>query len=98
VANASSGAGSQNWRALLIEIGLTLLLVSVILSTASTALRVGGYIALADLWGGTGKRRLDEPGPLVRPGPGQPGRPERWARNKPTPADIADADAPQGGQ
>lgn len=52
------GPGYQNWQALLIEIVLTMLLVSVILGTASAAqnvgaiaaLGVGGYIALAGLW------------------------------------------------
>src|SRR5256886_10531608 len=52
------GPGYQNWQALLMEIVLTLLLVSVILGTASAAqnvgaiaaLGVGGYIALAGLW------------------------------------------------
>ena len=52
------GAGYQNWQALLMEIVLTALLVSVILGTASAAqnvgaiaaLGVGGYIALAGLW------------------------------------------------
>ena len=53
------GPGYQNWQALLMEIVLTALLVSVILGTASAAqnvgaiaaLGVGGYIALAGLWG-----------------------------------------------
>jgi aquaporin Z len=53
------GPGYRNWQALLIEIVLTMLLVSVILGTASAAqnvgaiaaLGVGGYIALAGLWG-----------------------------------------------
>ncbi len=52
------GAGYHNWQALLMEIVLTALLVSVILGTASAAqnvgaiaaLGVGGYIALAGLW------------------------------------------------
>ena len=52
------GPGYRNWQALLIEIVLTALLVSVILGTASAAqnvgaiaaLGVGGYIALAGLW------------------------------------------------
>jgi aquaporin Z len=52
------GRGYQNWQALLMEIVLTALLVSVILGTASAAqnvgaiaaLGVGGYIALAGLW------------------------------------------------
>ena len=52
------GPGYQDWQALLMEIALTVLLVSVILGTASAAqnvgaiaaLGVGGYIALAGLW------------------------------------------------
>jgi aquaporin Z len=52
------GPGYHNWQALLMEIVLTVLLVSVILGTASAAqnvgaiaaLGVGGYIALAGLW------------------------------------------------
>jgi aquaporin Z len=52
------GAGYKNWQALLMEIVLTAVLVSVILGTASAAqnvgaiaaLGVGGYIALAGLW------------------------------------------------
>jgi aquaporin Z len=52
------GPGYRNWQALLMEIVLTALLVSVILGTASAAqnvgavaaLAVGGYIALAGLW------------------------------------------------
>ena len=52
------GPGYHNWQALLMEIVLTALLVSVILGTASAAqnvgavaaLAVGGYIALAGLW------------------------------------------------
>jgi len=52
------GPGYHSWQALLIEIALTLGLVSVILGTASAAqnvgpiaaLGVGGYIALAGLW------------------------------------------------
>ncbi len=52
------GPGYVNWQALLMEIVLTLGLVSVILGTASAAqnvgpiaaLAVGGYIALAGLW------------------------------------------------
>jgi aquaporin Z len=53
------GAGYANWQAFLMEIVLTATLVSVILGTASAAqnvgaiaaLGVGGYIALAGLWG-----------------------------------------------
>jgi aquaporin Z len=53
------GPGYANWQALLMEIVLTASLVSVILGTASAAqnvgaiaaLGVGGYIALAGLWG-----------------------------------------------
>ena len=52
------GPGYHKWQALLMEIVLTALLVSVILGTASAAqnvgavaaLGVGGYIALAGLW------------------------------------------------
>jgi len=52
------GPGYENWQALLMELVLTLGLVSVILGTASAAqnvgpiaaLGVGGYIALAGLW------------------------------------------------
>jgi aquaporin Z len=52
------GQGYENWQALLMEIALTGVLVSVILGTASGAqnvgtigaLGVGGYIALAGLW------------------------------------------------
>jgi aquaporin Z len=52
------GPGYADWQALLMEIVLTALLVSVILGTASAAqnvgaiaaLGVGGYIALAGLW------------------------------------------------
>jgi len=52
------GPGYKSWQALLMEIALTTLLVSVILGTASAAqnvgaiaaLGVGGYIALAGLW------------------------------------------------
>ena len=52
------GPGYKPWQALLMEIALTALLVSVILGTASAAqnvgaiaaLAVGGYIALAGLW------------------------------------------------
>src|SRR5271166_2266412 len=52
------GPGYKNWQALLMEIVLTVLLVSVILGTASAAqnvgaiaaLGVGAYIALAGLW------------------------------------------------
>ena len=52
------GPGYKNWQALLMEIVLTVVLVSVILGTASAAqnvgaiaaLGVGGYVALAGLW------------------------------------------------
>jgi aquaporin Z len=52
------GPGYHDWQALLMEIALTAVLVSVILGTASgaqnvgsfAALAVGGYIALAGLW------------------------------------------------
>ena len=53
------GAGYKDWQAFLMEIALTGVLLSVILGTASAAqnvgaigaLGVGGYIALAGLWG-----------------------------------------------
>ena len=52
------GPGYHDWQALLMEVALTAVLVSVILGTASAAqnvgtlgaLGVGGYIALAGLW------------------------------------------------
>jgi len=52
------GPGYHDWQALLMEIALTGVLVSVILGTASgaqsvgsfAALAVGGYVALAGLW------------------------------------------------
>jgi aquaporin Z len=52
------GAGYADWQALLVEVVLTVGLVSVVLGTASAAqnvgaiaaLGVGGYIALAGLW------------------------------------------------
>jgi aquaporin Z len=52
------GPGYADWQALLMEVALTTVLVSVILGTASAAqnvgaiaaLGVGGYIALAGLW------------------------------------------------
>jgi aquaporin Z len=52
------GRGYESWQALLMEVVLTTVLVSVILGTASAAqnvgrvaaLGVGGYIALAGLW------------------------------------------------
>jgi len=52
------GPGYENWQAVLMEIALTGVLVSVILGTSSAAqnvgaiaaLGVGGYIALAGLW------------------------------------------------
>ncbi len=52
------GPGYKSWQALLMELVLTMLLVSVILGTASAAqnvgaiaaLGVGGYVALAGLW------------------------------------------------
>ena len=70
------GPGYADWQALLMEIALTTALVSVILGTASAAqnvgaiaaLGVGGYIALAGLWGGAGEWGVDEPGALVRAG------------------------------
>ena len=73
------GPGYKNWQALLMEIVLTALLVSVILGTASARAerrrdrrarrrrlhRSGRAV------GGPGQRRVDEPGPLLRPRPGQ---------------------------
>ena len=52
------GAGFHDWQAMLIELAITVGLVSTILGTASTAqnvgafsaIAVGGYIALAGLW------------------------------------------------
>jgi len=52
------GAGTTDWRAMLIELALTLGLVSTILGTASkaqnvgalSAVAVGGYIILAGFW------------------------------------------------
>jgi aquaporin Z len=52
------GPGIHDWQAMLIELALTVGLVSTILGTASTAqnvgafsaIAVGGYIALAGLW------------------------------------------------
>ena len=68
------GPGYQNWQALLMEIVLTALLVSVILGTASAAQNVGAIAALASAAtlpgrpvGGSGQRRVDEPGPLLGP-------------------------------
>jgi aquaporin Z len=54
------GSGVSGWQAMLIELILTLGLVSTVLGTASraqnigslSALAVGGYIALAGLWAG----------------------------------------------
>ncbi|OLL73224.1 major intrinsic protein [Pseudonocardia sp. Ae168_Ps1] len=74
------GAGIPTTTATLWELVLTTGLVSVILGTASgaqqigplAAIGVGGYIALAGLWGGAGQRCVDEPGPLPRTGPRAP--------------------------
>ncbi len=71
------GPGYKNWQALLMEIVLTALLVSVILGTASAAqnvgaigaLGVGGYIALAGLWRQPVSGNFDEPGLLLRSRP-----------------------------
>ena len=68
------------------ELILTFGLVSVILGTASGAQNigiigafgVGGYIALAGLWGSPISGRVDEPGPHLRP------RPRRRATSPPT--------------
>ena len=73
------GPGYKNWQALLMEIVLTALLVSVILGTASAAQDPGRdrrarrrrLDGPGRPVGGTGQRCLDEPGPLVRPRPGQ---------------------------
>jgi aquaporin Z len=54
------GSGVRGWQAMLIELILTLGLISTVLGTASraqnigplSALAVGGYIALAGLWAG----------------------------------------------
>src|SRR5262249_21949838 len=64
------GPGYQDWQALLMEIALTAVLVSVILGTGSRAqnvgaigaLGVGGDIALAGLWSAPGR------GPPMNPG------------------------------
>ena len=73
------GPGYHDWQALLMEIALTAVLVSVILGTASAAQNVGaigafgvgGYIALAGPVVGAGQRHIDEPRPLVRARAGQ---------------------------
>ena len=73
------GPGFSDTEAMLIELVLTVGLVSTILGTASTAqnvgplsaLAVGGYIILAGPLVEPGERRLDEPGPLLRPRPRQ---------------------------
>ena len=75
------GPGYKNWQALLMEIVLTALLVSVILGTASAAqnvgaiaaLGVGGYIALAGLAGSS-----DERASMTRPAPSSPPSPADW--------------------
>jgi aquaporin Z len=71
------GPGYANWQALLMEVVLTAVLVSVILGTASAAqnvgrvaaLAVGGYIALAGLWAapvsGTSMNPVRSFGPAV---------------------------------
>ena len=72
------GPGYADWQALLIEIALTGVLLSVILGTASAAqnvgalaaLGVGGYIALAGLWAAPVSGASMNPA-LVRPRFGQ---------------------------
>ena len=72
------GTGYKNWQALLMEMMLTALLVSVILGTASAAqnvgaiaaLGVGGYIALAGLWAAPVSGASIELGPVLRSRPG----------------------------
>jgi aquaporin Z len=71
------GPGYKDWQALLMEIALTAVLLSVILGTASAAqnvgalgaLGVGGYIALAGLWSapvsGTSMNPARSFGPLI---------------------------------
>ena len=66
--------GYSSWQAMLMEAVLTLGLVSVILGTASGAqnigifgaIGVGGYIALAGLWGSPISGRVDESRPHLR--------------------------------
>ena len=73
------GPGYADWQALLMEIVLTTLLVSVILGTASAAqnvgaiaaLGVGGYIALAGLWAAPVSGVSMNPRAVLRPGAGQ---------------------------
>ena len=73
------GPGIGVGTALLIEIVLTVGLVSVILGTASgarniganAALAVGGYIVLAGLWAAPDLGSLHEPGPLAGAGAGR---------------------------
>ena len=69
------GPHIHDWQAMLIELLLTLGLVSTILGTASraqnvgalSAVAVGGYIALAGLWASPISGAVDEPGAHVRP-------------------------------
>ena len=70
--------GIKNWQALLMEIVLTALLVSVILAPRrprrTSARSPRSASAATSPWpgcGSSGQRRLDEPGPLLRPGLGQ---------------------------
>ena len=66
------GVGS----ALVYEVVLTAFLMFVIMAVATdtravgaaAAIAIGGTVGLDALFGGTGHRRLDEPGPLARPG------------------------------
>ena len=74
------GPAYKNWQALLMEIVLTAAAGerdplaphrAAQNVGAIAALAVGAYIALAGLWASSGQRRLDEPGPILRPRPGQ---------------------------
>ena len=79
---AGYSAGAAFWMELILTFGL----VSVILGTASGAQNigvigafgVGGYIALAGLWGSPISGSVDEPGPHLRP------RPRRARTSRPT--------------
>ena len=73
------GPGYKDWQALLMEIALTGVLLSVILGTASAAqnvgalgaLGVGGYIALAGLWSAPVSGTSMNPARSFGPGAGQ---------------------------
>jgi glycerol uptake facilitator-like aquaporin len=68
------GERAVDWHAVLMEVALTVGLVSTILGTASTAenvgafsaIAVGGYVALAGLWSSPDQRRFDESGAVLR--------------------------------